>query len=1037
MQTIPYKLLHRWQKRVDLLATVIGVPVCSISQRGSVFSEIQVTNQSNGNPYQVGDRVNSDTNSYCNLLLAKGASLLIEDARENADCKNSAELSHGLINYFGCLLQWPSGEPFGTLCVLNRQANALSESHCELVREFKHSIEHDLEKLAGTRLAINEGYKLWHAIQSAALESILVMDTEGTFLSANEIGAARFDMTPEELVGKNLYNIIPADVAALRKKNLGKAIEAKKSMRFEDSRQGHYFDFTVYPVLDDENKVDKVVVFAADITERRLTRQALEKSERKYRELVEEASTIILRWDVDGNVTFFNEYAQKFFGFTEEEILGKNVVGTIVPSTELTGRDLAQLMKEIQHDPDKFRDNENENIKRNGERVWIAWKNRPIFNEQGKLSEIHSVGIDITARKRAEDALRESEALWRSLTESSPDHIVTLDENLDIQFVNFASPGLTIDQLIGTPIYNYVAKEYRQNVKNLLEHALETGERCSYETEYTAPDGNVMYYESLAAPKIVDGKIIGLTLNARDVTQRKHVEEALSTSEQRLRMLISEADFILWSVDRDLKFTSSLGGGLYALGLEPNQVVNVGLNLYQFFRTNSPDFLPLKAHMEALQGKAVSYENEWMGRYFHTHVSPQRDSNGDLIGCIGVAIDITDRKRAEEALKESEERQNQAQAVGHLGTWEWKPQTGVLIWSNETFRILGYSPNEIAPSYDLFFEHIHPDDREHLNQVVEQATRDKHPYNIDCRIVTQNGVEKIVNLQGSVRFDESGNPLQMLGTFQDITDRKQIEKELEQYRNHLEELVAIRTAELESSNKELESYSYSIAHDLRAPLRAITGFSQILKDDAKDKLDNENISILERIIAAGKNMSELIDDILELSRITRSKLHFGTADLAKLGNAAITHLQQSQPEREARWQVDDNLIVQGDARLLEVAIQNLLENAWKYTRRETIAQIHLGKTIINGETAYYVKDNGVGFDMQYANQLFKPFHRLHSPTEFEGTGIGLATVQRIVHRHGGRIWANTKEDCGATFYFTLRQKNTINGYKSGITASPA
>jgi hypothetical protein len=238
----------------------------------------------------------------------------------------------------------------------------------------------------------------------------------------------------------------------------------------------------------------------------------------------------------------------------------------------------------------------------------------------------------------------------------------------------------------------------------------------------------------------------------------------------------------------------------------------------------------------------------------------------------------------------------------------------------------------------------------------------------------------------------------------------------------LEELVALRTAELESSNKELESYSYSIAHDLRAPLRAIIGFSQILKDDTQDKLDTEEINILQRIIAAGKNMSELIDDILELSRITRSELHFGTADLASLGNAVMARLTQSQLEREARWQVDDDLVVHGDARLLEVAIQNLIENAWKYTRKQKVAEIHLGKTTINGETTYYVKDNGVGFDMQYANQLFKPFHRLHSPTEFEGTGIGLATVQRIIQRHGGRIWADTQENCGATFYFTLRQK---------------
>lgn len=1011
-------VLASWQRIVDLTTRIVDVPVCLIKRLNIAHLQIVVASNTQQNPYQQGGIQNLGAGIYCEAVLNNKLPLQVSNAPNDPDWQNNPDAKQGMVAYLGVPLLWPDGAVFGTLCILDNRQHEFAQEHRDLLAEFAIAIQSDLGKLTPT-VSSSDDSKLWRAIQSAAMESILVFDKHGIFLSANEIGASRFGMSPGELIGKCLYEIIPPDVAESRKKKMDEVTRTRRAMRFEDKRSGRYFDFTIYPVLDDQQEVEKLVVFAADITERRITREALEKSERKYRELVEEASTIILRWDVHGDVTFLNEYGQKFFGFSEAEILGKNVVGTIVPETEFTGRDLVHLMEEICRDPARFKDNENENVKRNGERVWIAWKNRPIFNEQDELYEIHSVGIDITARKRAEDALRESEALWRSITESSSDHIVTLDENLNIQFVNFTSPGLTREQLIGTPIYRYVDESRQQEIRQTLEHAFATGERCSYETEYTGPNGDTIYYESLVAPKIVDGKVVGLTLNARDVTERKRVQEALRTSEERLRLLVSQADFILWSVDRDLKFTSSLGGGLYALGLEPNQVVNSGLNLYQFFQNDSPEFWPLKAHLEALEGKSVTYENNWQDRIFQTQVSPQRDSNGDIVGCVGVAIDITDRKHAEMALRESEERQNKAQAVGHVGTWDWKPQSGELVWSDELYRILGFSPREVIPTYELFLSFVHPGDREYLHNAVEKALHEKLSYNVDCRIFTKGGIEKTANAQGTVRYDEHDMPVQMLGTFQDITERKKIEKELQKYRSHLEELVAIRTAELETSNKELESYSYSIAHDLRSPLRAITGFSQILKAEAKDKLNAEDMEILERIVAAGKNMSELIDDILELSRITRTELHYENVDLSRMGNDIISRLRDSQPERNVQWQVQDNLVVRGDSRLLEVAMQNLIENAWKYSRNKQPAQVELGKLRQDKNTVYFVRDNGVGFDMQYENQLFKPFNRLHVSEEFEGTGIGLATVLRVIQRHGGRVWAEGEVKKGATFYFTL------------------
>ena len=270
--------------------------------------------------------------------------------------------------------------------------------------------------------------------------------------------------------------------------------------------------------------------------------------------------------------------------------------------------------------------------------------------------------------------------------------------------------------------------------------------------------------------------------------------------------------------------------------------------------------------------------------------------------------------------------------------------------------------------------------------------------------------------------DIEGNIIGMLGTYSDITERKNSQHELEDYKSHLEDKVARRTAALEASNKELESYSYSIAHDLRAPLRSLIGFSQILQEDASEKLNREEMDALSRIIFAGKHMAELIDDILELSKITRSELKIAPVNISELAHELIEHLAADTQKRNIKWVIQENMVDTGDETLLRLLIQNLIDNACKFTRDIENPVIEISK-IRNGEGyVYHVRDNGIGFGMQYADKIFMPFHRLN-PDKFDGTGVGLATVQRIVQRHGGKVWAEGTPRQGATFHFTLSGNN--------------
>ncbi len=256
-----------------------------------------------------------------------------------------------------------------------------------------------------------------------------------------------------------------------------------------------------------------------------------------------------------------------------------------------------------------------------------------------------------------------------------------------------------------------------------------------------------------------------------------------------------------------------------------------------------------------------------------------------------------------------------------------------------------------------------------------------------------------------------------------ITERNNAEDEIHKLNIELEQRVVDRTEQLNNTLSELESFAYSVSHDLRAPLRAIDGFSQALTSEYGEKLSGDGLHYLERIKAGVKRMDQLISDLLKLSRVTRQEINFEQVDLTKIARGVRDELGNNQPDRVVQWDILEGMKTYGDANLLKVAVENLLLNAWKFTSTRNAAQIQFGCLQQDGDNTYYVRDNGVGFDMNYADKLFGAFQRLHRVTEFPGTGIGLATVQRIIHRHGGKIWAESSVDQGAVFYFTVDERS--------------
>lgn len=320
--------------------------------------------------------------------------------------------------------------------------------------------------------------------------------------------------------------------------------------------------------------------------------------------------------------------------------------------------------------------------------------------------------------------------------------------------------------------------------------------------------------------------------------------------------------------------------------------------------------------------------------------------------------------------------------------------------------------------YEMFDHNDRPCD----NCPVQSAFVDGNTHVI-LRKVERNNNAYFYEFTASPLKDASGEIVGGIEVVRDVTDRINAEGEIRRLNQELEERVVQRTSELEIANRELESFSYSVSHDLRAPLRHISSFSSILSSDHSDQLDSEGQHLLARIVAGCEKMGLLIDDLLELAYVSRQELTGGSVNLSRIAAKVAAGLKEREPGRNVRFEIADGLEAFGDERLLAIVLTNLLENSWKYTSIRENALIEFGSQKTTGRPVFFVRDNGAGFDKSYADKLFAPFSRLHG-AEFEGTGIGLAIVQRVIHRHGGKIWADSIPDGGATFYFTIGRRKS-------------
>ena len=425
------------------------------------------------------------------------------------------------------------------------------------------------------------------------------------------------------------------------------------------------------------------------------------------------------------------------------------------------------------------------------------------------------------------------------------------------------------------------------------------------------------------------------------------------------------------------------GGKVHHIASEPQQMLNLLLSVYDNTLTQNRELRAIQAELSAL--------NE--------------------------SLEEKVRERTA-ALRESEARFRATFEQAAVGIAHVAPGGHWLRVNQRLCDIVGYSQEEIQ---SLTFKDLtHPDDvADSLADMQKLVEGKAGSYQNQKRYVVRNGDIVWVNQTVALVRHPDGSPDYFISVIEDISERKAAEAAVLRLNAELERRVEGRTAELQAANTELESFTYAVSHDLRAPLRAMNGFSAILMDEHGRSLDSEGRHLLAQIRSGAQHMGDLIDGLLALARSTRGEMRRDPVDLSALAERILAELARTEPERQVAWEVEPGLVARGDGRMLEALMTNLLSNAWKYTARTPQARIRFHAERSDGQRRYCVADNGSGFDSAYASRLFQPFQRLHRQDEYPGIGIGLATVKRIVERHGGAIEAEGKPGEGAQFHFTL------------------
>jgi len=727
--------------------------------------------------------------------------------------------------------------------------------------------------------------------------------------------------------------------------------------------------------------------------------------------IIESSDDAIIGKLPDGTVISWNPAAERLYGYTAAEAVGKSIDILTPPGHP---DEIPRVLEAVKRG-ESVEHFETIRMRKDGQLLDVSLTVSPIKNEEGRIVGASTIARNITERKKAEAQVRTASLYTRSLLEASLDPLVTIGADGKITDVNRMTEevtGVARDRLIGADFADYFTEP--EKAREGYQLVFSAGLVRDYPLAIRHVSGrvtDVLYNATVYRDEA--GNVAGVFAAARDITERKKAEEQIRAASLYARSLIEASLDPLVTIGADGKITDVNRATEGVTGIPRERLI--GTDFAEYF--TEPDKAREGYQRVFSQGRVIDYPlaiRHISGRIIDVvyNAAIYRDEMGDVQGVFAAARDITKRKKAEEQLQAASQYTRTLIEASLDPLVTIGPDGKITDVNLATEAVTGVARDRLIGTdfADYFTEPTRA--REGYQLVFSEGLVRDYPLAI--RHVSGRVTDVLYN--ATVYLDGTGNVAGVFAAARDITERKKAEEAIEKLNDNLRH----RTVELEASNRELEAFSYSVSHDLRAPLRSIDGFSLALVEDYPDKLDAIGLDYLHRIRAASQRMGHLIDDLLRLSRVTRSQMRIARVDLSGLARSVLDEWRQREPERTVEEAITPGIMADGDPDLLRIMLENLLGNAWKFTGKCAVAQIEFGTTTENGEILYYIRDNGAGFDATYAEKLFMPFQRLHAIEEFPGTGIGLALAQRIIRRHGGQVRAEGAVDRGAAFYFTLK-----------------
>lgn len=712
---------------------------------------------------------------------------------------------------------------------------------------------------------------------------------------------------------------------------------------------------------------------------------------------------------------------------------------------------------------------------KDGSYRWILARGERQLDEQGKTLRLLGCHIDLTQQIQAQEAVEASERRFRGLTESSQDAIQLFDRRRRQVYANPAAQKMfnrTAADILGKTLGE---AGFREDIcaawEGDLAQVFQDGSSTHRLLDWSGMEGRSFLDLRMYPVQNSTGEVELVLGISRDITAQKEAELALQKSEELYRVLTENIQDVVWILDTESMNFRYVSPSVERLrGYTAREIMDSPIKANFTHDT-------AEAMIQLIHQRVDSYLSgqEPPNRFYSDEVEQPRKDGSTIwteivnsyytnpetghVEVRGVTRDITARRQAE-AQREAALKAMQASETQYRSLFENMmngfahcrmlyedsvPVDFIYLDVNKAFErltglreVVGKRVSEVIPgirendpqlfeiygrvawtgvpeAFEMYIESL--DDWYAVS--VYSPKREYFVVIFDVITPRKKAEESLLSTQSELERQLESSDKSRLVLLSMVEDQRMAEEQIRRLNSELEQRVQSRTAQLEAANKELEAFAYSVSHDLRAPLRAMDGFSEALLADHADQLDEQAQHYLRRIREASQRMGQLINDLLNLSRITRTQMNLQTVDLSRLAAEITAELQSGDPSRQVRFEIAQGLAATGDESLLRIALENLLNNAYKFSGKNDQARISFGMLEQSGERVFYVRDNGAGFDMAYAAQLFAPFQRLHAANEFPGTGIGLVTVQRIIAKHGGRVWPDAQPDRGATFYFTL------------------